>query len=336
MYEEIDTSGQGKWILYAIIGFIVIVSLFLLRFFGITLGEPPYSDQLDVVLIIIFAPMGACLTGSLFGILRKRAIRINPDRLEFTEDVRALDDFGKVYYEGDFETDVLGGHPVYGCGWILIMITSVFLGGGVLFGIDAVGPTIGFLIEVFLVAVLYIVGFRFAYKGVPMTNRLVKDPLYHRITKYLDKYDVLKSMKQCDEVSSVIVRYKVGKGQTLKVVDDIHVFAVTSTEPSLEVEITIEKMENIGPEYTYYLPEGLGTRKEELIDVAGKETHLIVDEIDMNSFIRMRYDMNRMRARWNLGTPESLCDLMHALVDEVSKHMSVTKIPKIEDSAPDE
>ena len=54
----------------------------------------------------------------------------------------------------------------------------------------------------------------------------------------------------------------------------------------------------------------------------------------MNSFIRVRYDMNRMRARWNLSTPDSLCDLMHGLVDEISKYVSVTKIPKIEDSRP--
>lgn len=331
MYEEIDTSSQGKWIAYAIIGFIVIVSLFLLRVFSITLGEPPYSDQPDVVLIIIFAPAGACLTGSLFGVLRKRATRINPDRLEFAEDVRTEDDFGQVYYEGDYETDVLGGHPAYGCGLILIFGAAVFLGGGMLFGIDGVGPTIGFLTEVIIVAVLYIVGFRFAYMGVPMANRLVSNPLYYKITEYLDKSDVLKNIERCDIVSSIIVRYKVGTGQTLKVVDDIHVFAVTSTEPSLEVEITIEKMENIGPEYTYYLSEGLPSRKQEIIDVAGKETHLIVDEIDMKSFIQVRYDMNRIRARWNLGNPESLCDLMHALVDEVSKYMSVTKIPKIED-----
>ena len=124
MFEEIDTSGQGKWIVYAIIGFIVIVSLFLLRVFGITLGEPPYLFQPDVLLTIIFAPVGACLIGSLFGVLKKRATRINPDRLEFTEDVRTLDDFGRVYYEGDYETDVLGGHPVYGCGLILICNSS--------------------------------------------------------------------------------------------------------------------------------------------------------------------------------------------------------------------
>ena len=48
----------------------------------------------------------------------------------------------------------------------------------------------------------------------------------------------------------------------------------------------------------------------------------------------MRYDMNMMRARRNLQVPESLCDLMHGLIDEISKYISVTKIPKIEDSAP--
>lgn len=336
MYEEIDTSGQGKWNLYAIVGIIVVVSLFLLLSSGITLGEPPYSDQLDVVLAIIFAPVGACLTGTLFGALKKRATKINPDRLEFTEEVRSLDDFGNEYYEGDYETDVLGGHPAYGCGLIFIFIIAVFLGGGVLFGIDGIGPTIGFLIEAIIVAVLYIVGFKFGFKATPMTNKLVQNPLYHRITKYLDKSDVLKKITQCDIVSSIIVKYKVGTGQSLKVIDDIHVFAVTSTEPVMEIEITIKKMENIGPEYTYYLSKGLGTRRNEMIDVAGKEASLIVDEVDMNSFIRVRYDMNRIRARWNLGNPESLCDLMHGLVDEVSKYMSVIKIPKIDDLGPEE
>ncbi len=336
MYEEIDTSGQGKWILYAIVGLIVVVSLFLLRSFSITLGEPPYSNQPDVVLTIMFAPVGACLAGSLFGFLRKRAIRINPERLEFTEDVRTLDDFGKVYYEGDYETDVLGGHPAYACGLILIFVTSIFLGGGVLFGINGVGPTTSFLIEAIIVAVLYIVEFMFAFKAVPLKSRLVQNPLFYRITKYLDKSDVLKKLMRCDIVSSIIVKYKVGKGQTLKVVDDVHVFAVTSTEPVMEVEITIENMENIGPEYTYYISENLPSRKDEIIDVAGKDTHLIVDEFDMNSFIRVRYDMNKMRARLNLGTPKSLCYLMHGLVDEVSKYTSVTKNPKIEDSGPNE
>jgi len=145
MYEEIDTSGQGKWNLYSFIGFIVIVSLFILQSFSITLGEPPY--QPEVLLAIIFAPVGACLIGGFFGAMKKRATRINPNRLEFTEDTRTLDDFGQVYYEGDFETDVLGGHPAYACGLILIFVTSVFLGGGVLFGIESVGPTIAFLIE---------------------------------------------------------------------------------------------------------------------------------------------------------------------------------------------
>lgn len=334
MYEEIDTSGQGKWNLYSIIGFVVVVSLFMLQSFSITLGEPPY--QPEVMLMIVFAPVGACLIGGFFGSMKKRATRINPDRLEFTEDIRTLDDFGQVYYEGDFETDVLGGHPAYGCGLMIIFITSVFLGGGVLFGIESVGPTIAFLIEGIIVVVLYIVGFRFAFKAISMRSTLVKNPLFYRITKYVDKSDVLKKLERCDIVSSIIVKYRVGEGQTLKAIDDIHVFAVTSTEPVMEIEITIEKMENIGAEYTYYFSEGLGTRRDEIIDVVGKDTHLIVDEIDMNSFIRVRYDMNRIRVRWNLQVPESLCDLMHGLVDEISKYMSVTKIPKIEDSSSDE
>ena len=336
MYEEIDRSGQGKWLLPAILGFIVIVGLLIVRLFVYSLGDPPYNNQVDVVALFGFAPVGACILGSLFGALKKRSTKVNPDRLEFTDDVRNLDDFGKVYYEGDFKTGELGGHPAYGCGWAVSLMISVFSGFIVLFSMDVVGPVIGSIMEVVLVAVFYIAGYVLAFRGVSMGSKLVKDPLYHRITKYLTKYNVLQSITGCDLVSEIIVRYKLGKGQTLKVIDDIHVLAVTSTEPVMEIEITVEKMENIGPEYTYYLPEGLSTRKEERIDVNGKETILIVDEIDMKSFIRVRYDMNRMRARWNLGTPESLCDLMHALVDEVSKNIAITKIPKVEDSAPNE
>ena len=336
MYEEIDTSGQTKWILPTIVGFIAVVGLVIVRLFGFPLGDPPYNDQVDLVAIIGFAPMAACLLGSLFGALRKMAIKVNPDRLEFTDDVRNLNDFGKVYHEGDFRTGELGGQPVFMCGWALSVVIGLFIGLMTIFLMDTIGSFFGSIIEVGLVGIMYIAGVFFAYRGGYIRNKMVKDPLHFRITKYLTKYNVLGILTDCDLVSEIIVRYKLGKGQTLKVIDDIHVLAVTSTEPVMEIEITIEKMENIGPEYTYYLPEGLPTRKEERIDVDGKETILIVDEIDMMSFIRVRYDMNRMRARWNLGTPESLCDLMHALVDEVSNHMSVTKVPKIEDSGPNE
>ena len=332
MYEEIDRSGQAKWTLPAILGFIVVVGLMIVRLFGDPLGDPPYNNQVDVVFTIGFAPVGACLLGSLFGVLKKRATKVNPDRLEFADDVRNLDDFGKVYYEGDFKTGELGGHPVYGCGWAITLIIAIFLGFMVLFSMDVVGPVIGSTMEIIFVAFFYIAGYISAFRGVPMGSKLVKDPLHFRITKYLTKYDVLQSITRCDLVSEIIVRYKIGEGQILRVIDDIHVLAVTKTEPSLEVEITIEKMENIGPEYTHYLSEGFAVKKQEIIDVVGKETHLTVDEVDMNSFIRVRYNMNRMRARWNLSTPESLCDLMHALLDEVANYFSFTVVPKIEDS----
>ena len=280
--------------------------------------------------------MAACLLGSLFGALRKMATKINPDRLEFTDDVRNLDDFGKVYFEGDFKTGELGGSPLHMCGWALSVSFGLVIGFMTLFAMDTIGSFIGSIVEVSVVGIMYLAGIYFAFRGGPIRSKLVKDPLHFRITKYLSKYDVLRSMLRCDLVSKIIVTYKIGKGQTLKVIDDIHVLAVTSTDPVMDIEITIEKMENIGPEYTYYLPEGLPSRKDERIDVDGKETILIVDEIDMKSFIRVRYDMNRMRARWNLGTEESLCDLMHVLVDEASKYILVTKIPKIEDSTTDE
>ncbi|MHA1863041.1 MAG: hypothetical protein ACTSWA_04670 [Candidatus Thorarchaeota archaeon] len=332
MYEEIDTSGQAKWILPTIIGFILIVGLSIVRLFMMPLGDPPFYDQVDLVAIIGFTPIVACLLGTIFGAFRKRSTKINPERLEFTSDVRNLDDFGKVYFEGDFKTGELGGGPPYMCGWALSMVLSIFIGMMILFAMDTIGSFIGSIVEVSVVAIMYVAGVHFAFRGGPIRSKLVKDPLHFRITKYLTKYNVLGSITRCDLVSEIIVKYQIGKGQTLKVIDDIHVIAVTSTEPVLEIEITIEDMEDIGPEYTYYSPTSLATRREETIDVDGKEVIVIQDEIDMKSFIQVRYDIGTLRARWHLGTPERLCNLMHTVVDQVSTQMPVTKIPKIEDS----
>lgn len=161
-----------------------------------------------------------------------------------------------------------------------------------------------------------------------MGSAYVKNPLHFRITKYLSKEDVLRSILQCEAVDSINVRFRLGKGQALKVIDDIRVFALTSANPSLEIEITIQKMESIGPQYTYHLTEGTPIRKEERISVDDKDAFLIIDEIDANSIIRVRYDMGLLRAKWALGTPKELCNLMHALIEEVGKHAAGSSSPE--------
>ncbi len=339
MYEEIDRSGQGKWILPTIIGFVIIVGLLIVRLFGYPLGEPPYADQADLFFIVGLGPVGLCLLGSLFGILRKRATKVNPDRLEFTEDVRKLEDFGKVYHEDDFETGELGGHRPYGYGWAFTVLFSFVSGLVVVFSMSSIQFNLGLverIIVVTLSATLYLAGVVTAFRAMPIGNKMVRNPLNESIAKYLSKYQVLQWITECDLVSKIIVRYKIGKGQTLKVIDDIHVFAVISTEPVMEIEITIENRDNFGLEYTYYLSDERVSQKEEIIDVAGKEAHLIVDEIDMNKYIQVRYEMGTLRAQFNIRTPESQCNLMHALVDEVAKYVSFTIVPKIEDSGPNE
>ncbi|MGY5871600.1 MAG: hypothetical protein RTV72_05090 [Candidatus Thorarchaeota archaeon] len=343
MYEEIDRSSQGKWMLSAAIGFVIVLGLLSVRLFGYPLGEPPYNDQADLYFIVGLGPVGVCLLGSLFGILRKRSTKVNPDRLEFTEDVRNLEDFEKVYHEDDFQTRELGGHPPCGCGWVFIVLFSFGIGIIVTFSMSGNQfSTIQFnlgLVERFTVvalsAILYLLGFGSAFRAMPIENKMVRNPLYDSVAKYLSKYQVLQWITECDLVSKIIVRYKIGKGQTLKAIDDIHVFAVTSTEPVMEIEIAIESGENFGLEYTYYLSEGLGVQKDEIIDVAGKEAHLIIAEIDTKKYIQVRYEMETLRTRFNIRTPESQCNLMYALVDEVSKYMSVAEVPKIEDSTPD-
>ncbi|MHA1480728.1 MAG: hypothetical protein ACTSQZ_04840 [Candidatus Thorarchaeota archaeon] len=336
LYEEIDTSGQGKWILPAALVFVIVVGLLIVRLFVYPPGDPPYDDQADLFLIIGIGPVGVCLLGSLFGILRKRATKVNPDRLEFTEDVRKLEDFGKVYHEGDFRTGELGGHPTYMCGWAFIVLIAFAAGLVAVFLMSSIQFYLEPVIHVTLSAILYVAGFSTAFRAIPIGNKLVRNPLNESVAKYLSKYQVLLWITECDLVSDIIVRYKIGKGQTLKVIDDIHVFAVTSTEPMMEIEITTNNIENFGLEYTYYLSEELVPLKEEIIDVVGKKAHLIVNEIDKNKYIQVRYEMGTLRAKFNIRTPESQCNLLHALVDEVSKYRSVAKIPKIENSASDE
>jgi len=330
MYEEIDKSGHTKWDIIALFGFISVVGLLAFRLFAMPIDIPPQIDQIDVIAIIGFSPLAAMLIGSFIGYMKKRTTKINTELLEFTEETREIDDFGKVYFEGDTETPELGGHPAYTCGWVIILIMSPFLGFGILFGMDVVEPIIGSIIEMLLAAILYSAGFVFAFKSASMTSKLVRNPLYFRITKYVTKMDVLLSMMQCDLVSSVIVKYRVGKGQSLKTVDNIRVFLVTSTDPALEVEVTINKMENIGPEYTYHFVESNASRYSNSINVSGKDAILTIDEVDMRSIIKIRYDMNRVRARWNLATPSSLCDLIHALLDEVKKHADFRPVQKAE------
>jgi len=336
LYEEIDRSGQGKWILPAAIGCIVIVGLLIVRLVVFDIGDPPFDNQPDLFFVVGLGPVGVCLLGSLFGILRKRATKVNTDLLEFTEEVRELEDFDKVYHEDDFRTGFLGGHHTYSCSWVFVVIFSFAMGLVTVLAMNTVQFDIGLAIEIYLSPILYIVGFFTAFRAMPIENKLVRNPLNERIARYLSKYRVISWITECNLVSKIIVRYRMGIGQTLKVIDNIHVLAVTSTEPEMEIEISIENMKNISTEYTYYLSEGLPSRKEEIIDVAGKDTHLIIDEIDMKKFIRVHYDMGTRRAQWDTRTPERQCNLMHALVDEVSKYMSVSKVPKTEDSGPDE
>ena len=323
MYEEIDRSGQGKWIPAAAFGFIVVVGLLSIRLLSDPIIEVPLNEP-ELVGIIGFTPMVGFLIGSLFGFLRKRSTKINLDMLEFSDESRDFEDFGKVYFEGEFETTHLGGHPAYGCGWAIVLVFTAGAGFAVLFGMEATGYLLGSYVEIIIVAALYPAGFHLAFRGGPISSPYVNNPLHHRITKYLSKEDVLRSILQCESVESIIVKFKLGKGQMLKVIDDIRVYAITSTSPEMDIEITIENMERIGPEFTYHLEEGALIRKEDRIEVNGKEALLTVDEIDADSIIRVRYDMGSLRAKWTLGTHDEICNLLHRLIDEVDKQIGLS------------
>ncbi len=325
MYEEIDTSSYGKW--NPVIGFvlIVLVAVFSWQFFFVS-NEVNMDIDPGYGILVAFTPFIFYSVGSVLGFFRKRSTTINVGHLEFEEQTRELDDFGQVYYEGDDETGDLGGHPVYICGWTLVLIASVLILYAIMSFIDTFGYTFGVSILLTLGAVLYFVSIFFAFKGTPISSNLVRNPLHHRITKYFTREYVGKYLKNCDIVSSVIMRYRIAQGHSLKAVDDVRLILVTSTAPPLEVEVTIPKMETIGPEYTFYLSESIEERGEETIIVDDKDIILTKGESDMRSYVRVRYDMNRIRAKWALQTERELCFLLNVLLDEVKKYVDFREI----------
>ena len=129
-----------------------------------------------------------------------------------------------------------------------------------------------------------------------------------------------KLLLRCDRITSIIVRYREGIGQALKVITDIRVCAVTNTQPHLEIEITINDMERIGPEYTFRLSQSIAHGEESKVSVSGKMAILTLGEENMRSFLRLRYDFGLIRAKWALGSDDELCELVHAMLKEISRY----------------
>lgn len=327
MYEEIDKSDQSKWNACVATAFVIIVGLALIIVLGLPTDLVGFQSSATVGMVI-FCPFIGMILGSAFGFLRKRTIKINVDRLEFTERTETQEEFGTAYYEEGYSTGELGGSPCSGCIWFLVLVMTPFTGFVVLMSSSIITNQVAIFLTVPLIAIFYIIGLKLGYNASPIKSKLVSNPTLIRITKYLTKSNVLWKMSQCELVASVIIKFKEGKGQTLKVIDEVRPILITSTEPPLEIEVTLEDMEDIGPEYTYYHTGSIVNQREEEIKVDGKDATLTVRDTGMGTMIRLRYEMNRIRARWALGTESELCVLLGALLEEVGKHVNFKHVPK--------
>lgn len=332
MYNEIDRSGQSKWNAPAIIIYLCLMGIVLLRLLDENLIGTHIPGAFDLMNLFGFGPGAAVLLGSLVGFLRKRTVKINVDRLEFESQSREYSDFGTIYYEGDFKTGELGGSPPHICGLLMLLFATPFLGFGMLFMMPTTIDS--FLFPAFLIVemtLLYPLGIWLGYLASPIRSKFVSNPLAFLIKQHLTKEDVLRNVEKCELVDSIIIRYRHGKGQDLRAIDDVHAFLKISSEPQLEVEMTLEKMENIGPEFTFRIDSALGVVESGEVDVDGRQALLTSGEDEGGAFIRMRYTMGKIRLRMLLGSSKKLCKLLGALLERVQPHVSFTLVPKAYD-----
>ena len=319
MFEEIDTSGEQALKIPTYLAYACVVLLMFFYIQTIRIDIPIIQNAV-LFLLIGVGPLCALILGSLFGALRKRRIKIDVTRLEFKEDTRELSEFGAVYYEGDFATEHLGGEVPWACGMFLLIIVAALFNFGLMFICD-MNPIIMSRSLFVLVIIFFPLGVHASYRATPIANNLVINPLYHRITKHFDIHDALNVMNNCEHTSRVIIKYRKGIGRDLKVIDDVHAFIITTTEPELEIEVNIADIANIGPDFTLHLPDATLNSKEEIIRVAGHDAMLTFNETGSSSTIELKYMMNRFRVRILLRSSKKVCALLTTLLQYAKEYV---------------
>jgi hypothetical protein len=110
-------------------------------------------------------------------------------------------------------------------------------------------------------------------------------------------------------------------GKNLKVIDNVHALIITSTEPSLEIEVDMNRMKKRGPVSMLVLSERLPYQRTEVLKVAGLDALLIISDGVVGSTIQVRYKVNRVRARCALNNSKRICSLLQATIAEGVRHM---------------
>ena len=293
--------------------------MFIFLFVGLSIPpEFSYIENDFLLFGLILEPFASVLLGSLLGFLTKSRIRISTDGLVFNEESRGLAKFGSVYYEGSKTSNELVGHPPSMCTLILFITiapTSLAL---------AMVPFTPSLAGIFLAVscgFLYPVGYHLTKRGSPIRTSMVKNPIIQQLTKYLDVETALETFMKCQYVTDVLIKYRHAESELLNLIDDVRVFIVTKTNPILEIEVTLENIQNIGLELTLVLDKRLIVQKEEHIPIDGADALLTMKDTGMNTVISITYLMNRFSARLALGSAKKNCKLLEALLLELTKHI---------------
>ena len=318
MYDEIDYSGQG----IVKIASIFVYAIMMLLFLFVALGIPPestYIEDVNLLFILVMEPFAAVVLGSILGFITKYRVRISTDGLVFNDETRRLSEFGSAYFEGSETSIKLGGYLPSGCAWI-IFIASVPTSLDLILVFTT--PFIAGIVFTVACGFLYYVGYRLTKSAAPIRTHMVKNPIYQRLTKFISVDQALDTFKQCQYSDHLIVKYRHAKGEILNLIDDVHVFIITTTDPVLEIEVTLENIAKIGLELTATFEERIASQKEETIKVDGTDAILTVKDTGMNTLVSISYDMNRFSERLALGSAKKNCNLLEALLHELKQHIS--------------
>ncbi len=334
MYKEIDRSGQSKWICPGILLYVTMLGLTWVWLSFVPEGtEIAHSGTLSY--LFMFGPILSLILGSLVGYLLKTAIKINPDLLFYTDESREISEFGELYHEEEYETGDLSGYSNYLCFMFLLIPPSLVCGHFIGVFFPVVNDIIPLALLLFLMAILYPVGVKATYHIVSISSLLVTNPLQADVSEDLRMERALIGMKKCELIDSIYVEYRTGTGENLRVVSDVHVFLITTTEPPFTIAITTEDraMSYLGPEFTYVLESISARNQMETIDVKGNAVFLSVKNIEKGTQISVRYMSMYCSAGLIFESVWKCCNLLNTLLDEIKKHVPFKVVPKTPESS---
>ena len=322
--DEIIRTGQRLWTVISLIVYSSIIALVLLHLQSVTLvSDGLISDELETLAVGV--PLLGLLPGSLLGVLRKRSIRLDTSGFTCTEKSCNHQEFYSHYESIVSSSRGLGGESGWLFVWFSLLAYAIF--PAVLLEFASrdwpgdMAPTVVVLFVVIPLIFLFPLGLYSTQRFVAIGHKAFSNPLEWEIDEYVQVGNFLDRMQRCDLVASLVIRYREGMGRNLKVINNVHALIVTSTEPSLEIEMDMNSMRKRGPVYMLVLSERLPFQRTEVLKVAGLDALLTVSDGVVGSTIRMRYKVNRIRARWALNDSRKTCALLHATVAEGMRYM---------------